>query len=91
LPAASVGFIQTVIAQLAAKQFVVSGMTLPAAASELDAQLAGQPYFVKFNLESDNPRGEVGTFLATIAQLRRQNIVPAKYVDVRVDGRAYYQ
>jgi cell division septal protein FtsQ len=91
LPAASVGFVQTVIAQLAARQFAVSSMTLPAAASELDVQLAGQPYFVKFNLESDNPRGEAGTFLATIAQLRRQNTVPAKYIDVRVDGRAYYQ
>jgi cell division septal protein FtsQ len=91
LPAASVSFVQTVIAQLAARQFAVSGMTLPAAASELDVQLAGQPYFVKFNLESDNPRGEAGTFLATIAQLRKQNTVPAKYIDVRVDGRAYYQ
>jgi hypothetical protein len=91
LPAASVGFVQAVIAQLAARQFAVSGMTLPAAASELDVQLAGQPYFVKFNLESDNPRGESGTFLATIAQLRKQNTVPVKYIDVRVDGRAYYQ
>jgi cell division septal protein FtsQ len=91
LPAASVSFVQTVLAQLAARQFAVSSMTLPAAASELDVQLAGQPYFVKFNLESNNPRGEAGTFLATIAQLRRQNTVPAKYIDVRVDGRAYYQ
>jgi len=91
LPAASVSFVQTVLAQLAARQFAVSSMTLPAAASELDVQLAGQPYFVKFNLESNNPRGEAGTFLATIAQLRKQNAVPAKYIDVRVDGRAYYQ
>jgi hypothetical protein len=91
LAAASVSFIQTVIAQLAAKQTVVSGMTLPPAANELDVQVAGQPYFVKFNLQSDNPRGEAGTFLATIAQLHRQNITPSQYVDVRVDGRAYYK
>jgi hypothetical protein len=91
LPAADVRFIQTVVAQLAAKQFIVSGMTLPPAASELDVQLNGRPYFVKFNLQSNNPRGEAGTFLATIAQLSRQNIVPGHYVDVRVDGRAYYQ
>jgi hypothetical protein len=64
---------------------------LPPAASELDVQLNGRPYFVKFNLQSNNPRGEAGTFLATIAQLSRQNIVPGHYVDVRVDGRAYYQ
>jgi hypothetical protein len=91
LSTASVGFIQTIIAQLAAKQFTVSGLSLPAATSELDVQVAGQPYFVKFNLESTDPRGEAGTFLATIAQLHSQNITPAKYVDVRVDGRAYYQ
>jgi hypothetical protein len=91
LPAANIRFIQTVAAQLAAKQFMVSDMTLPPAASELDVRLSGHPYFVKFNLQSSNPRGEAGTFLATIAQLSRQNIVPGQYVDVRVDGRAYYQ
>lgn len=91
LSAADVGFVQTVVAQLAAKQLTVSGMALPPAASELDVQLAGQPYFVKFNLQSDNPRGQAGTFLATITQLRGQNITPGKYVDVRVNGRAYYQ
>jgi hypothetical protein len=91
LSAANVSFIQTVIAELAAKQVTVSGMTLPPAASELDVQLAGQAYFVKFNLQSNDPRGQAGTFLATIAQLHSQNITPAKYVDVRVDGRAYYQ
>lgn len=91
LPATNVGFIQVVIAQLAAKQFIVSGMTLPPAASELDVHLNGQPYFVKFNLESDQPREQAGTFLATIAQLRRQNITPGQYVDVRVLGRSYYK
>ena len=91
LSAASVQFIQTVVAQLAAKQFIVSGMTLPPAASELDVRLSGHTYFVKFNLQSNNPRGEAGTFLATITQLDHQNITPSQYVDVRVDGRAYYQ
>jgi hypothetical protein len=91
LPAPDVRFIQTVTAQLLAKQLVVSGMTLPAASSELDVHLNGRPYFIKFNLQSNNPRGEAGTLLATIAQLSRQNITPGQYVDVRVDGRAYYQ
>lgn len=91
LPATSVSFVQTVVAQLAAKQFTVSTMTLPAAASELDAHITGQPYLVKFNLENNDPRQQAGTFLATIAQLQKQNITPSKYIDVRVDGRAYYQ
>ncbi len=92
LPAPAVGFIQEVIAQLAAKHFQVAGLTLPAATSELDVRLAGQPYLVKFNLHnSDSARQQAGTFLATIAQLQKQNQVPAQYVDVRVSGRAYYQ
>jgi hypothetical protein len=91
LPTAQVGFIQTVTAQLNAKQFTIASMTLPPAASELDVQPEGQPYFIKFNLHGDNPRGQAGTFLATIAELKKRNVVPSRYVDVRVDGRAYYQ
>lgn len=91
LPAIDVSFIQTVIAQLAAKHFNTASLTLPAAASELDVQVAGQPYTVKFNLQSNDARQQAGTFLATIAQLQKQGVTPAKYIDVRVDGRAYYQ
>ncbi len=91
LSADNVKFMQTVLAQLVAKKLAVSGMTLPASTSELDVQVAGQPYFVKFNLQSNNARGQAGTLLATIDALKRQSITPSKYIDVRVDGRAYYQ
>ncbi len=91
LSGASVTFIQNIIAQLAAKQFTVSSMVLPGASSELDIKLAGQPYFVKFNLQRDDPRGQAGVFLATIAGLKRKDVTPGNYVDVRVEGRAYYQ
>jgi hypothetical protein len=91
LPAKQVAFIQTVIAQLAAKHFVVTTLSLPRATSELDVQLNGQPYSIKFNFQSDTARLQAGTFLATIAQLQKQGVTPAHYIDVRVDGRAYYQ
>lgn len=91
LPATSVSFIQTVVAQLAAKHYMVASMTLPPAASELDVKLAGQAYIIKFNLENNDPRQQVGTFLATITELESQHITPAQYIDVRVDGRAFYQ
>lgn len=91
LSSQSVTFIQTVVAQLAAKHMVVSSMVLPAGTSELDVHLAGQTYFVKFNLHDNSARQQVGTFLATIAQLQKNNTSPAKYIDVRVLGRAYYQ
>jgi cell division septal protein FtsQ len=91
LTAQNVTFIQTVLAQLAARSTTVSSMTLPATASELDVQPSGKPYFIKFNLQSTDARQQAGTYLATIAQLQKQGITPTQYVDVRVDGRAYYK
>jgi hypothetical protein len=91
LPADDVQFIRTVTAQLAAKGYQVSTITLPAAASELDVRIANQPYYVKFNLQTNDPREQAGTFLATMAELKQQNVTPAEYVDVRIDTHAYYK
>jgi len=91
LRSTDVSFIQTVLAQLSAAHIPVGSIVLPPHASELDVAIASQPYFVKFNLQNNDARQQVGTYLATIAQLQTQNIVPAHYVDARVDGRAYYQ
>jgi hypothetical protein len=91
LPASDVKFVQIVAAELAAKNIVVTNFTLPSASSELDAHLTGQPYVVKFNLQSTDAAGEAGTYLATAANLKGQNITPTQYIDVRVDGRAYYK
>jgi hypothetical protein len=91
LPTNDIIFIQTVVGQLAAKGFSLSSMTLPASSEELDVYLAGQKYYVKFNLAENDAKQQAGTFLATIANLQSQKVTPTKYVDVRVDGRAYYQ
>ncbi|HET8991676.1 MAG TPA: hypothetical protein VFN31_01425 [Candidatus Saccharimonadales bacterium] len=91
ITSSDVYFIEEVSGQLQAKHFSVSGMTLPANTDELDVSLAGQPYFIKFNLYGNDPRQQAGTFLAVITKLKAENITPSKYVDVRVDGRAYYQ
>lgn len=91
LPGDSVSFIKSVLAQLSAAKVTVGALNLPSNSSELDVQIAGQPYFVKFNLHSDKAREQAGTYLATIASLQNQHITPAKYIDVRVSGRAYYQ
>lgn len=87
----NVKFIQTIKTQLAAKGYTVESMTLPASSSQLEVRLSGQPYTVKFNLHSSKAREQAGTFLATIDYLKKHNQAPGQYVDVRVDGRAYYQ
>jgi cell division septal protein FtsQ len=91
LPSDNVAFIQTVQYELGAKHVHISSMVLPAAARELDAYIEGQPYFVKFNLANDDARQQAGTYLATAAELHRQHTTPKHYIDVRVDGRAYYK
>lgn len=91
LTVSDVGFIQTVVAQLNAKAVTVATMTLPASTNELDVHLSGAPYFVKFNLQNNDARQQVGTFLATRAYLQKQNVTPSQYIDVRLDGRAYYK
>jgi hypothetical protein len=87
----SVNFIQTVLAQLKAKGVGAESLVLPVGTSELDLKIAGQPYTVKFNLESGTAREQSGTFLATKSKLESQHIIPAQYIDVRLDGRAYYK
>lgn len=87
----NVNFILTVVAQLKARRLPVDSLTLPAAASELDVRLTGQPYYVKFNLASNSSRQQVGTLLAVYDRLQAQQTTPGQYIDVRVDGRAYYK
>lgn len=87
----NINFIKTVAAQLAAKNKSVSTMTLPVATSELDVTVVGESYTIKYNLRTNDARQQTGTYLATVTKLQKQNITPAEYVDVRVNGRAYYK
>jgi hypothetical protein len=87
----NVRFIAIVLGQLKAKHINYSSLTLPPSASELDVGLANKPYAIKFNLQSDTAREQAGTFLAAQKELDRQHITPIHYIDVRVEGRAYYQ
>jgi hypothetical protein len=91
LPTTSISFVETVVGELTAKGYKIASIDLPAQSAELDVSLAGESYYIKFNLETNDPRQQTGTFIATINELKSQNITPSKYVDVRLDGRAYYQ
>jgi hypothetical protein len=91
LSSSDVSFIQTVVAGLQAKHVAITDMTLPTAANELDVAIGGKPYFVKFNLHAASAALQVGSFLAVQQRLTGENVTPAHYIDVRVDGRAYYQ
>lgn len=91
LATTTISFIREVLYQLSHKQLIVSTFVLPSGTSELDAYLSGQSYFVKFNLASNTPLEQVGTFLAVQHNLAGQGLMPQQYIDVRVEGRAYYR
>jgi hypothetical protein len=91
LPGSTVSFIQTIGYQLSQKQLNIAKLMMPAGENELDMYLTGQSYYVKFNLADSSPLQEIGTFLAVRQNLQQQGTTPSQYIDVRVDGRAYYK
>jgi len=91
LPSTTVSFINAVHFQLAQRQVHIDHYSLPVSGSELDAYPDGVRYFVKFNLASGTALQQVGTFLATQQYFEGRGINPSQYVDVRLDGRAYYK
>lgn len=86
-----VDFINEVAYQLKAKGLMISKVVLPQSSREADIYLKGKTYFVKFNIQSDTAREQVGTFLASDHYTATHNINVSQYYDVRVDGRAYYK
>ena len=86
-----VQFIQTIVYELAQKNLQVSHMNLPQNTSEIDAYIKGLGYYVKFNLQNNDAKQQAGSFLAAKHYLSQQGTAPAQYVDVRTDGRVYYQ
>ncbi len=91
LPSTTVQFIHTVSAQLNAQHIGFTSMVLPSESSELDVYIAGQPFYVKFNTEDDTPLQQVGSFIAVYRHLQTQGVTPHQYIDVRINGRAYYK
>lgn len=91
LASSSIDFIRTVVAELQSKNVQIDSMSLPPAAYELDVRPAGAGYYVKFNLHQPTARQQSGTFLAVRQRLASQGITPSSYIDVRLDGRAYYK
>lgn len=87
----TITFIQAIIYQLEQRDITIAKLVLPSGASELDMNITGQKYIVKFNLEDPDPLQEVGTFLAIQHYLQGEGVIPSQYIDVRVDGRAYYK
>ncbi len=90
LTASNARFITEVSYQLKAKNLTVKSLTLPAKADQLDVRLVGKPYVINMNMQND-PRQQVGAYLAAKKRLEARGQTPRLYFDVRVEERVYYR
>lgn len=90
VPKQTVDFITTVLYQLSVKNIAVETLVLPLSPYEFRVKPVGVPYTIRFNLQAD-AREQVGAYLAVVERLKGQKVVPAAYIDVRVEDRAYYK
>jgi hypothetical protein len=90
LPSTSITFIKTVIDQFNKKNIPIQSMTLSTNPYELDVQVRGVPYFIKFNLLAD-PLYSVGTYFSVVKLFTPANPGPTQYIDIRIPGRAFYK
>jgi cell division septal protein FtsQ len=90
ISANSVRFINDLIKQCKKAHVLVSSLSLPAKAQELDLRTSDKSYYVKFYIGGDVMQ-QTGQYLATRHQLDVSHIIPAQYMDVRVAGKVFYK
>lgn len=88
IPKDQVKFINSIKTLLADRGVKVKKMVLPSVVNELHVYPSKTSYFVKYNFLLD-AREQTGKYIALAKQLKKDNVVPSSYVDVRVEERAY--
>ncbi|HEV2413044.1 MAG TPA: hypothetical protein VGS28_04570 [Candidatus Saccharimonadales bacterium] len=57
---------------------------------EIDVYLVGRSFYAKVDLDS-SPVQQAGEIVQAVDYLQTHNSLPSQYIDVRVDGRVFYQ
>jgi hypothetical protein len=68
----------------------VKSVLFDVAKREMQVRFDGVAYYAKITPERES-RGQVGALVATLKQLTAQSIIPAQYIDVRVEDRTFVQ
>lgn len=85
-----IGYIGQVIGLAHDQGYEVTSVTLPPGTTrQIEVRLEGVPYFIK--LSSDRPVGEgVEDMVRTVNWMESRGVT-AEYIDVRIEGRAFYR
>lgn len=87
---AFVGQLHSTVPQLFGKDAKITGVIIPKSTREVQIRVSGIPYIVKFNSFRDIEQ-QVGELKGLLAHLTAQKVTPAKYIDLRVEHKAFYQ
>lgn len=90
LPQEQARFISVTVEQLEKQGYRIESLTIPQSPYDLHIRLQGQKYFVKFNILED-PKQQVGAFIALDKELKRRDTTPSDYIDVRIGERVFYK
>ncbi len=68
----------------------VSRVIIPRSTREVQVQMSGQPYIIKFN-STRNLDQQIGELQALLGFLKVNNATPGTYIDLRVPHKAFYK
>lgn len=83
-------FISTVLEQFEKQNMPIESIIIPTNLYDLHLKIQGLNYFLKLNILED-PKQQVGSFVALKNHLDAKGQAPAEYVDLRVGERVFYK
>jgi cell division protein FtsQ len=89
VPAKFVSFCLELVGSLPKQGVQITGLKIPESTTEVFV-VTNQNYYIKFDTER-SASAEVGDLSRVLAQLKSQNKKPTEYVDLRIEGKAYYK
>lgn len=85
-----IGQLHAKLQSLYGKDAKVSRVIIPVSTREVQVQVDGQPYLIKFSSVRDLDQ-QVGELNSLVAHLKSKNITPTQYIDIRLEHKAFYK
>lgn len=87
---AFVGQLHSSVAKIFGGEKKIASVTIPKSTREVQIQVSGVPYSIKFNSFRDI-NVQMGELSDLLRHLSSQDVTPQEYIDVRVEHKAFYK